>query len=65
MRLHYTSLKEFFSCVVVNKVIEDGHHNSVTVRQKKGFYSLIELLPKEDCEGFVTLSQIDKLTSME
>lgn len=51
--------------MVVNKVIEGGHHNSITVRQKKGVYSLVELVCKEPCEGFVMLNQIDKLTSME
>ncbi|CAM6002181.1 unnamed protein product [Sphagnum balticum] len=50
---------------ILRNVVENGYHNSITVRQKKGFYSLVEVACKEGCSGFITLSQIDKLTSME
>lgn len=47
--------------MVVNKLLPEGYHNSVSLRQKKGQYSLLRLIPDQDCTGSLTLGQIHKL----
>lgn len=65
IRLPLSEFKAYFDSVVVSKVIEDGCHNSVSLRQKKGFYSLLRLTVEEDCTAFITLSQIHTLNLKE
>lgn len=61
IKLHINEFKQFFDSVVVNKVMTDGHHNSASLRQKKGQYSLVKVIPNRDCKGFLTLNQIHTL----
>jgi hypothetical protein len=66
VRLHINEFKQFFDLVTVNKVFAhgEGYYNNISVRQRKGFYSLIQLSVLEETCGFITLSQIDKLNNL-
>lgn len=46
IRMAVGEFRNYFDSVIVNKAMEDGCHHSLSLRQKKGLYSLIRLSPE-------------------
>lgn len=65
LRLPAADFRSYFDSVVVNKVLPDGCHHSVSLRQKKGFYSLLRLTTDHDTLAFLTVFQIHTLHQKE